>query len=261
MKKLSCCFAVLFLIFSSCNSSIEENQNVPVGFLKRINNSGMFGTVAYDYFYEGNKISKVVSKHGTKRYIYTGNLITEIRSFNKNLSLLQKKTFHYNANDELISASTLYYESNLGYRQELVYNPDGTVLVKHFQGNLTSQNDFAYSELNYIEDNEIIKTVATFSSGVLITTYEYDSGNNPMKYVTGYSKLNILGKFGDNMYFILPNGNQRNCIKIVEEGENIDCGIVGYSISHNSTNFPALYCSNELVTLCSDLPCYSFIYQ
>ena len=261
MKKLICYFTVLILIFSSCNSSIEENQNVPVGFLKRFTVSGMTGFVNYDYYYEGNKISKVVSKHGIKRYTYTGNLITEIREFNRNLSLVSKKTFQYNANDELISSVLLFYDNNYGTKQELVYNSDGTVLVKYYSGNLTSQNNFDYSVLNYFENNEIIKTEATFSFGDLITTYEYDSGNNPMSQVVGYKKLNILGELADGFYFMLHNGNQNNCTKRIQEGNNIDCEVVDYSIAYNSANYPIFYCSNDQITSCSDLPCYSFDYQ
>lgn len=261
MKKLLYYCTVLVLVFSSCSSNSEEEQNVPAGFLKRVDVSGLIGTVDYNYFYDGNKISKVLSKHGTKRYIYTGNLITEIRVFNSNSNLLSKKIFQYNANDELISSVSLYYDNNYGYRQELVYNTDGTVLVKYYTGNLISQNNFDYSVLNYFEDNEIIKTEVSYSLGLSTVIYEYDSGNNPMRQVIGYNKLNILEDYGDCLYFILHNGNQHNCIKRMKEGENADCNIIDYNVVYNSANYPILYCPNEQITSCSDLPCYEFIYQ
>jgi len=131
------------------NDYAVEQQNVPVGFLKQVKDSNLGGLVTYDYFYSGTKLLKIVGGDQIKKYVYTGDLITGIEVYDTAQNLFSKESFEYNSNGDLVATKTLYYSYNLGNRTELFYNLDGTVLINHYSGNLTSQSTFDFL-INFI---------------------------------------------------------------------------------------------------------------
>lgn len=261
MRKIFFLLSV-FILFSCShkNDYAVEQQNVPVGFLKQVIDSNLGGLVTYDYFYSGTKLLKIVSGGQTKKYVYTGDLITGIEIYDTNQNLLSKESFEYNSNNDLVATKTLYYSNNIGSRTELFYNLDGTVSINNFSGNLISQNTFNFSDKLYFLNGEVVKSEINLNSNISTIQYEYDSSSNPMNQVMGYSKLNLHRFNGVSISQFHQIGTIHNCNKVIINDPN-ESGIVVYDYSYNSNGKPTFISSDGSETTISDLGYFQFIYQ
>lgn len=260
MKKIL--FSILCLVLFSCsNTESEDNQNVPVGFLKKIMISEMGDNSTEKLFYNGNKIEKIETDENRNIFIYSGDLIVEINKYDFSSVLISKTSFQYDTNNNLISSLILNYIQNIGVKSMFTNENDGTVLKKYFTGDLISQNSLSGFVKLYFENNEVIKSEYTNNNTVVISNYENDSANNPMNQIIGFSKLNLALNYPNSFIGALPVGNLGICNKIVNEDSNADCPTVAYNISKNSINYPVSITTDETLNSCQDLPSYYYSYQ
>lgn len=260
MKKLLLLISVFALFACSKNIEDVEQQNVPTGFLKQVKDSNLGGIVAYDYFYSGTKLLKIVGGDQIKKYSYLENLIISIEVYDTAQNLFSKETFEYNSNSDLVATKTLYYSYNLGYRTELIYNLDGTVLINNFSGNLISQDAFSFLNKLYFSNNEVTKSEININSNISTIYYEYDLSINPMNQVIGYSKLNLHRFNGVLISQFHQIGNLHNCNKVIIDDPN-ESGIVDYDYSYNTNGKPSYISSDGNETTIFDLGYYQYIYQ
>ncbi len=260
MRKIMFLLSVFILLSCSNNNDDVEQQNVPVGFLKQVRDSNLGGLVTYDYFYSGTKLLKIVGGDQIKKYIYTGDLITDIEIYDTTQNLVSKETFEYNSNSDLVATKTLYYSYNLGYRTELIYNLDGTVLINNFNGNLILQDTFNFSNTLYFSNGEVVKSEINLNSNISTIQYEYDSSINPMNQVMGYSKLNIHRFNGVLISEFHQIGNMHNCNKVIIDDLN-ESGIVDYDYFYDSNGKPSYISSDGNETTIFDLGYFQYIYK
>ncbi|WP_396193131.1 hypothetical protein [Flavobacterium sp.] len=260
MRKLVILLSVFALFACSNNDEEVEQQNVPTGFLKQVKDSNLGGIVTYDYFYSGSKLLKIVGGNQIKKYSYTGDLITDIEIYDTTQNLVSKETFEYNSNSDLVATKTLYYSNDLGYRTELIYNLDGTVLINNFNGNLLAQDTFNFSNKLYFSNSEVVKSEINFNSNTSIMQYEYDSSINPMNQVMGYSKLNLHRFNGVLISQFHQIGNIHNCNKVIIDDPN-ESGIVDYDYFYDANGKPSYISSDGNETSIFDLGYFQYIYQ
>ena len=86
MKKLLYLFTFLMIILSSCSSDNDDSSS-PVLLKKYVETLEDGSTFTMNFNYNGNKLLGSTGDFNSSTTVtYTGNLITEIRSFNKKLS-------------------------------------------------------------------------------------------------------------------------------------------------------------------------------
>jgi hypothetical protein len=233
-------FSILCILLYSCSSSdsdsnSEEEQNVPAGFLKQITSSGTYGSEIYRYYYNGTKISKISKTSmfsSTKKFIYTGDLITEINEYDSNSEITSKYIFQYNSLNKLKSSVFLNYFQSEVIKNVINYNSNGTISVSTYRGNSTSQTLFEFSTIHYFSNNNIGSSEMTYNNTLINFAYEYDSSSNPLSQITGYNNLIDVG-IGFNLIPYLRNG-VNNCLKVSVSGGNFDCPIIAYKAVYNS---------------------------
>ena len=206
MKKLILLFSSLILINISCSDN-EEPPLSTEGTLLRRSVSIQNGQQSYvDYHYtNGNKVYQGIGSEGSKVvWIYTGNLIVEQNFYRDNV-LKQKETYVYDAQERMIQRKILSYSNNYGYRSEYTYNPDGTVNIIGFNGDLNSQTNqtslnnkvylFPNGDVQKIEFHKVINGV----NHIETRTYTYDDKNYMMNGILNYNKIKVweTGTYGN----------------------------------------------------------------
>ena len=209
MKKAIQLLFLSFLIvtFTSCSS--DDNQSASnVVLLKKVESDVMANHSVYNFTYTGTKLKKVSYEwhtptlfKGYDKYFYTGDLITEIKSYNSNNQITKRALFTYNASNQLAELLTLEPQNNVGRKEVFAYNVDGTVSTVTYKGTLESQTTLdSVTEKFFLENGNIVKIEFTGSSLVTSTEFEYDSANNPMRNVTGLDKIKVDTDISDGLY-------------------------------------------------------------
>ncbi len=198
MKKIVL-FLLAFTVLSCSSDESETTQSDEPILIKRIAYSGGSSSDPSDvvYTYDGTKmVSAVVDNSMTLSYIYEGNYVTRINSYNQN-NLLTNYFINGYENGRLISRKHIIPVADQGFRSEYTYNSDGTVSVANFSGNEFVQNDTENpGKLYFGASGEIIKYEQYAGNGTVTSTYFHDNKNNPYKNVTGFDKmLNSTGSF------------------------------------------------------------------
>lgn len=181
-----CFLAIGAMTLTSCSS--DDNGGSGTILLKKTietfdDGSTMTSTATYD----GTKIKKITTDQGfTLDFTYTGNLITKMEY--KFIGVLfQTDIYSYDANENLTSYVRLEHEDGLGAKEVYVHNPDGTISVTAYSGDLTSQTTLdGTGTITFLANGEVDSITTTYSDD---HTYTYDNKNNPFKNVTGYGKI------------------------------------------------------------------------
>lgn len=192
MKKIICLFIITIFISSLTSCSEDQDDNFKVKLLTKVievNEDESTSTI--DFTYDGNKIATIESEVSLKTFTYTGNLITKIVELDKTTQLSKTSDYIYDG-DKLTSIV-----SSDNYSLNYIYNSNGSI---SYQKTTTDDDDddsiilLEQGTLNFLNQNisENKKTDYTTGTTIIATetlSLEYDNKVNPLKNITGFSKL------------------------------------------------------------------------
>ncbi|UOK42623.1 MULTISPECIES: hypothetical protein [Flavobacterium] len=226
MKKFFCLFSVLVLLISSCSDSdgvsSDSGFNVNGTKLKRTiaNLNGAADDFTYDYFYNGNRITRIVSSDGSFfKYTYTGELITKIEFFKNNV--LKYVNFLEYDDNKLITRKQI--RDNTGYKVVYTYNNDGTISISGYTGDSVNQNTPTDLNKKVFFVNGLVSKIETYTIidgnlETLFTNYTYDTANDPTSLILGYDKLTFYddGNFqnGHNLTSITYSSSVNDIVDV-----------------------------------------------
>lgn len=227
MKKLIYLLSIAFLMLQACSSGDGSGNSSQGVLLKKV--LGADGSFC-NYSYNGDKLLKMTWNDGTSRVIsYTGNLITrsEIRDANNTFNG-EFDTLSY-SNGQLIQYKS-YYNNILLSKADFNYNVDGSRTITEMDYNYITgiYQGTSFSKQYFDSVGNIIKIEHLNSTNVITSTgiYLYDTMNNPMKNITGWTN----GPWGSS-------GLANNLIKKTTSGTGIN-QITNYSYQYNNQNYP-----------------------
>lgn len=225
MKKiLLACF--ISVLFASCSSD-DQSSNTSVGDLpkKSIWSDG----TTYNYFYQGNKLVKVVGTDGSvSNFTYTDDFITKIEYAGEDIFINRDELFY--TNGELTQIKE--FDGNVLFRKIDFSTIDAStksIITTTYNNNSTSVTTYK----QYYINNLLVKTDKLNSNGSVFSssTYTYDNQNYLYKNITGYDRIsNWYSEFG---------GPINNIKKIVSTWSNgLPSETTNYTYQYNSNGFP-----------------------
>ncbi|MBS1535809.1 MAG: hypothetical protein JST78_12085 [Bacteroidetes bacterium] len=215
---------------------VDPNETILVK--KIVNNypgSGIADQTA-EYTYSGNKMVKEVytdsqGLQSTTTYTYSNDNITLIEEREGN-DLVFSESFVYNSNNKLVTYIAVDTFDETSVKETYVHNPDGSISVTRFTGDLTSQTQEDGTSTIYFVGGEVDHI--TFSSGNTIT-YTYDSKNNPFKNVLGFDKIAFV------------NGEAKGISKNITQSSGATPDLT-ITYTYNNNNYPATSTLPEVVS-------------
>ncbi len=215
MKNFLCLFSALTLVLASCSNDKDDNSidsvDDSVGdisvvlpkILKYTDIENLSENATYISTYDGNKILNIKDEAGRTDYTYDGNFIVkEINYDTESIpgkDVISDVTVYSYVNGKLVESSyTEAYSTdfpNGQYKRRTVFthNTDGTVKSEVYSTDYTTGIEIksAYVELLSYTNGNLVQSVQTNSehNGVFTATYEYDTKNNPLKNILGFSLL------------------------------------------------------------------------
>lgn len=231
MKKIICLFIITIFISSLTSCSGDQDDSFKVKLLKKVievNEDESTSTI--DFTYDGNKIETIESEVFTKTFTYTGNLITEIVELEKTTQLSKTSDYIYDG-DKLTSIV-----SSDNYSLNYTYHSNGTI---SYQKTTTDDDDsiilLEQGTLNFHNQNisENKKTDSTTGTTIIATetlSLEYDNKVNPLKNITGFSKL--LDHFNHISSNNITKNTRINSTKFLETDEETS-SLVYSSLKYN----------------------------
>jgi hypothetical protein len=252
MKKIFYLLSISMLLLQGCSSDSDNNDNnngssAILCKSIRYNESDATNTRNYrdEYIYIGNKLSEMKFYYndvlgGKSLVFYTGDLITEAKSYNELNRLDGNTVYKYNNSGQLIE-SISYDEGILDVRDTYIYNQNGTINVKTYYNYQQPETLKSNSTLTYTNGDLVEIDVIEYDGSQVynnkIITYLYDDKNSPFKNVHSSSKKLLIGYDG----FAQPSGNNHNVIKMTETNSNPN-------FSNSSTNYQYIYNSDNYPT-------------
>jgi hypothetical protein len=241
--------SLLVLTFTSCSS--DDNNNQPdssVILLKKMESEVLGYHATYNFDYNGRKLTKVSYENhtpsmqmGYDKYFYTGDLITEIKTYNGNNQNTFSTLFTYNVNNQLEQVVKLNLLSSTGTKTVFTYNGNETVYALNYTGSLEAQTMLSsQSEKYFIENNNIVKIEFTGSTTQTAMEFEYDTANNPMRNVIGMDKIKLHTYDSDGRY-----GITKNLTKVTTHISMVESSQVDFELVYNENNYPLASYSTE----------------
>lgn len=210
MKKLLYLFSTGLLVFTSCTNDYDascfrkddgkpiksdtisppKTDTIPVVIVEpvllkklvHIYENGYAPTIELSY--NGNKIVSDKDESNLTFYTYTGDVITKIEKADLSGTYLTKEYFYANGKLDYI----LSKEFGNYYKTKYLYNADGSVISYNKMKSDSSGKDGDDTPLSgkyTFSEGKLIRHQINSGSNETVTTFEYDSKNNP--------RLNILG--------------------------------------------------------------------
>ncbi|RLJ69076.1 hypothetical protein CLV86_0469 [Lacinutrix venerupis] len=189
-------------------------------------------TFTSEFTYEGNKIKTVVftdvdggnTQTETETYIYENEILKRV-DYEYSGSSDNYEEFEYNSSNQLIN--TILYNPSLNEAQkwEYTYNTDGTILVKSYTGDLTSQTDLLEEYTLTFENGNLISENFVNSS----YTHSYDNMNGYFKNIHQRDMLNIHFAGGVDL-------NNPTSANYTDGAGNSETETTSYT--YNSDNYP-----------------------
>ncbi|MBC7525695.1 MAG: hypothetical protein H7239_14820 [Flavobacterium sp.] len=199
MKKNIALFCSLILLLSSCSS--DNNYNPPTDdssqivltkkiINKNLNDNSIVNITEFEY--NGNKISKSISQSNKILYTYNGDLITNIKIYDLNDTLLSEYLYSYQ-NNNLVETIYKILTSNVCEKRLYTYNANQTVNYIYYQGDLLTQNTLYKTGVITIQNEEVVSIIGQdyINSVSRNSTFTYDNQNNPSKNIIGIDKLKV----------------------------------------------------------------------
>lgn len=209
MKKILCLFSASLLLFASCSSNDDNSSDLPsTSTLSILPKTVKFSSPSYPsdnsistVTYNGNKI--VSAKTGSERtdYVYDGNVIVKVTSYDtKSGKDVKSYEESYTYVDNKLA--TYYYVGNFTTqfptgqykgRSVYTYNSDGTVKAESYNIEPSTGVESKSSTtkvLTFVNGNLVKNVITETATGYYnIELYEYDSKNSPFKNITGFHLL------------------------------------------------------------------------
>ncbi|QOG02272.1 hypothetical protein [Flavobacterium sp. MDT1-60] len=206
MKKFLCLFSALSIVLmSSCSSDDSPSNSSDLVLLKKQVLTHSEGKLTINYKYDGNKIVSAIDDSGEVNlfYTYTGDQITQIDFKLPNGTVEQVNTFTYSADGKLSTFLRVENETvngttvKVGYKEVYTYNANGTISVKSYTGNSTSQSASSGTSTITLVNGDVSEIVSTNSPN---HKYAYDTQNNPAKNILGMDKIAIVDGEGNGVF-------------------------------------------------------------
>ncbi|TBX71319.1 hypothetical protein EZL74_02090 [Flavobacterium silvisoli] len=196
MKRLVL-LCMFFVLFQSCSS--DDGSTAPDAILvKKIVDTNPAGTFTYNYTYNGNKMAESVlsTTNYIRRavYTYTGDLITKVEFFDISNTLTERDIYTFNTYNRLATSVKLDYYNETGTKEIYTYNSDGTISTIKYSGDLSTQDNVMSHNTITMNNGEISSRIEDTGAVIKVSSYIYDTKNNPFKNVIGFdqNKHNIL---------------------------------------------------------------------
>ncbi|WP_125722508.1 membrane lipoprotein lipid attachment site-containing protein [Flavobacterium ustbae] len=227
MKKILCLFGALTLLLTSCSSDESpSNGSTDSVFLKKTISTYSDGSkVTTNYTYNGNKIVSIIDDSGESNayYTYTGDLITKLEYKLPGGTVEQVNTYAYSTDGKLTTFVRIDPEMDWGNKEVYTYNTDGTVTVKEYIGDATTQTTLNSTGTVKFSNGEVVEMINDTHSS---HTYTYDTKNNPLKNVAGWNKINFTDAEANDVL--------HNMLTDKAEGELW----YSYTYTYNDANYP-----------------------
>ena len=190
---------VLFLTLCSCSkdegAAVYQNR-----LLTKLVDVAADGSVASTIFtYDANKIVSIDGAGKHSIFTYSNDLITKIVTVN-NVNQTQNILDYYYTNGQLVKII-----SSDNYVMNFTHNDDGTVLYERLTIDANHNLITVYNGKMFFQNGNLVRdertkggTASTIVSKEIVS-YQYDSKNNPLGNIVGYSKLL------DNFKFVSVN--------------------------------------------------------
>lgn len=195
MKKLLFLFTATLLVLTSCSKDDDNSSDsnpATATLVKKIIYTEGTETYSTILNYNGNKIVSAVSSDNYKtNYTYNGDVITKTEDFDDK-NVVETTTEYTYANGKL--ATSFVKESGAPYDVKTVYtyNADGTVSFTDSNFNKTTgalvDDGGRVGKYTYSAGN-LVKKAYSYYGTEYTNTFEYDTKNNPVKNITGFSLL------------------------------------------------------------------------
>jgi YD repeat-containing protein len=258
MKKLFYLLSISMLLLQGCSSDSDSNDNNGSSTILcksiRYNESNATNIRNHliEYIYIGNKLSEIKRYYNdvlTEKSLvfYTGDLITEVKSYDELNRLVGNTVYKYNDSGQLIEIIS-YDGAILDFRYTYAHNQDGTITELTYdnyglpQEELISKSTFTYTNGDLVKIDEIQYYGSQVYNNKIIT-YLYDDKNSPFKNVHSSLKKILIG-----LDFASPTGNNHNAIKMTETNSNPGylSESSNYQYIYNSDNYPTTQSESNL---------------
>jgi hypothetical protein len=181
----------IVLFFTLCSCTKDEDAIVYQSKLlsKLVDVAENGATTTTTFTYNSNKIVSIDSANKQSTFTYANDLITKIVTFD-NVNLSQSVLDYSYVNDELVRVV-----SSDNYVVNFTHNDDGSVLYERLTTDVNNNVITVYSGKMFFQNGNLVKDERTKGGNVPsivckeIVSYQYDSKNNPLRNIVGYSKL------------------------------------------------------------------------
>lgn len=229
--------SLFVLTFISCSSDSDTNGVI---LLKKVTGVTLGKTTTHNFSYNGTKLTKVAYEIeaqtdgiGYDRYVYNGDLITEIKRYNASNQITATIQFTYNTNNQLTQVVKIQPANNYGFKNVFTYNTDGSVLVTGYSGDINSQTNLSdITEKFYFQNGEVSQKDFVSNAFSSTVTYSYDNANHPLKNVTGITAIKLYSFIANGLFGMEHNVTQRITLT---EGETVQTNM---EVDYNADNYP-----------------------
>lgn len=234
-------------LFIGCSSNNDDEvtpeDTTPILPTKILHDSDDFDIFKYD----NDKLTELSNNEGKEVFTYVGDNISKSVEYDLNGTRQRTWEYTYNTNDLLAKIK--------------MTTPTGSVETttltwidaNHYKYTRTPATISSTYDV-YLTNNNITKITRQSSDGTSsIETISYDSGNNPIKNMKGFNKINIM----------YPADGSSNCIVKDQLTYTSSTGTyittTTYTNTYNSNNFPSK--SNYVVTNTAGTKSYTYVFE
>lgn len=229
MKKILTTLSVIALVFTSCSKDDSPSEESNSGFLltKTVETYDDGSTYTTNFTYNGNKLIKIDDSDGeSETFVYdsNGKLVSGVEKYyNSNTLITGSVSYIYNGQNKL---SSIAFSD--GLHLDYAYNINGTVTEDNYDSNGNART----SIYTFLNDNIVSVTESSTGLPTYVTTFQFDSKNNPFKNV--YKPYELFNNYFDFDF------NVNNVTSSVYDNDVNDYRSSTYTYLYNSNNYPTV---------------------
>jgi hypothetical protein len=238
MKKIFYLLSISLLLLQGCSSDSGSNNNTSSAILCKtikFNESDATNIRNYrtEFTYVGNKFNERKDYYNdvlTSKsvYIYTGNLITQVKGYDENNIYNSLSTITYNNSGLPISILNIDNETGswVGYKSNFVYNQNGTITELSYSGDVNTQNTLDETTTYTLQNNILVSQITIGGTYTTSYSFTYDTKNSPFKNVIGLNNF-----FG-------PLSQEHNLLQTIQS-DGVNSPIIeDFQYIYNSDGYP-----------------------
>lgn len=265
MKRAVQFLSIVFLLGLTLTSCSSDDNATSTVLLKKLHASVMGDDEQFQFSYSGTKLTKISYQisignimTGYSKFVYTGNLITQMKDYNSSNANTYNTFFTYDGQGQLTQVMKIQVGVDHAEKTVFTYNTDNTVDSEHYTGTIASQTYLMNNEKFYFENNKLIRKDYTYGVGGSRTNYLYDTANHPMKNVTGIDAIKLYTNSFDVSLSMAQGlrGVSNNIIKETTDPGTAAEAVVDFETHYNNMNYPV----SSYSTPDSPGP-YSYLYE